>query len=62
MYAYVHTWYLVCKYVLSRTTYEYRGYTLIQNSFNRGKADAYGEKQQSVRITSLIGSKLAKIS
>ena len=42
-------------------TYEYRAYTLIENNFNRGWADAYGEKQASVRMVSLIGSKLAKL-
>ena len=38
-----------------RTTYEYKGYTLIQNSFNRRRADAYGETQPC-----LIRSKVEK--
>ena len=39
--------------------YEYRVDTLIQKNFHQGRADAYGEKN-SVRMASLIGSKLAK--
>ena len=35
---------------------------VMQNNFNRGRADAYGEKQQCTYVAPLIGSKLAKIS
>ena len=36
----------MCKYIIVRTTYEYRVYTLTKKNFNRGRADAYGEKTQ----------------
>ena len=52
----------MCKYVLLRTTYEYRVYMLILNNINRGRADAYTERKNSERTASLIGSKLAEVS
>ena len=54
-------WYVNTYFHVQRTN-EYRVYTLIQNNFNRGRADAYGKKKQSVRMASLIGSNLAKIN
>ena len=51
-------------FYVASTTYEYR--VLMQKDFNRGRADAYEEKTTVYvlvrRMTSLIGSELARIS
>ena len=49
------------KYVLLRTTYEYRVYTLLQKVSTEG-GQTHTERKNSVRMASQIGSKLAKIS